>query len=447
MLASSKDGSPDPLEFSLASDIVELIVLTVDDIFLQTLRGAVGSSRRLWHVPSPDKVSDLLVAGQVGILVLDVLALHETAGVFVSQIKRQFPDLVVVVAGDRGAETLLANLISLGLIYRFIHKPMSPARARLFADAAVRRYEEQRDRAGRATSEPPAKPFGRRWLIVAGCCLVAAAAALLFQQRWRDERSLAHPETANPQRAELQLLTRAAAALAANRLSPPAVDNALELYLQALARNPSDAAARAGLTEVHERLLARAENALLEERLDEAAAAIQTARRAGVESGRIAFLTAQLARSRSLVRTPAPSAVSKTEAAAEAPAGILSAALSRAAERIQEGRLLEPDRDSARYYVQRALTLAPNSAAAAAAEESLAMALVAATHAAIDGRDFPRAASTLDAARGVASPANVDILERLLRAAEAATAAPTEVVQDLQPAPEGPKAGSNSNLP
>ena len=63
--------------------------------------------------------------------------------------------------------------------------------------------------------------------------------------------------------------------------------------------------ARAGLAEVHERLLARAENALLEERLDEAAAAIETARKSGVESGRIAFLTAQLAKSREQVKTGA----------------------------------------------------------------------------------------------------------------------------------------------
>jgi len=65
-----------------------------------------------------------------------------------------------------------------------------------------------------------------------------------------------------------------------------------------LARNPADSSARAGLAEVHERLLARAENALLEERLDEAAAAIETARKSGIEGGRIAFLTAQLAKSR-----------------------------------------------------------------------------------------------------------------------------------------------------
>ena len=43
------------LRFSLASDIVELVVLTADEVFLQTLREAVGAARRLWHVLSPDK--------------------------------------------------------------------------------------------------------------------------------------------------------------------------------------------------------------------------------------------------------------------------------------------------------------------------------------------------------------------------------------------------------
>ncbi len=145
MLASDEEGGTlDALRFNLASDIVELVVLTSDEVFLQTLREAVGGARRLWHVPSADKVSDLLVAGEVGILVLDVLALNETATVFVEQIKRQFPDLVVVVAGNREAETSLHALISAGTVYRFIHKPMSPGRAKLFADAAVKKYDEQR---------------------------------------------------------------------------------------------------------------------------------------------------------------------------------------------------------------------------------------------------------------------------------------------------------------
>ena len=88
-LASDEDGDGDALEalqFSFASDIVELVVLTRDDVFLQTLREAVGGARRLWHVLSAEKVSDLLVAGEVGIVVLDVATMPETASVFVTQI-------------------------------------------------------------------------------------------------------------------------------------------------------------------------------------------------------------------------------------------------------------------------------------------------------------------------------------------------------------------------
>ena len=77
MLASDEDGGTlEALKFSLASDIVELLVLTTDGVLLQTLRDAVGSTRRLWHVLSADKVSDLLVAGEVGIVVLDARGLH-----------------------------------------------------------------------------------------------------------------------------------------------------------------------------------------------------------------------------------------------------------------------------------------------------------------------------------------------------------------------------------
>jgi hypothetical protein len=91
VLASEEQGgSLDSPRFSLASDIVELVVLTADEAFLLTLREAVGGARRLWHVLSPDKVSDLLIAGEVGIVVLDVQALTESASVFIGQIKRQF---------------------------------------------------------------------------------------------------------------------------------------------------------------------------------------------------------------------------------------------------------------------------------------------------------------------------------------------------------------------
>jgi TonB family protein len=449
VLAPEDEGrAMDALRFSLASDIVELVVLTGDEIFLQTLREAVGPARRLWHVPSADKVSDLLVAGGVGILVLDVQALHEAANLFITEIKRQFPDLVVVVAGNRGAETTLASLISDGTVYRFIHKPMSPGRARLFADAAVKKYDEQRKRPPSISVAAITSPVNRGLLVGAVCSALCVALGTIWLLRHGS-----HPEGGSPQAvdaaapppagspdlgstapasssaavpavespaAETSLLGRAAQALAANRLTAPTGDNALELYLQALARDPADKDARGGLAEVHERLLARAENALLEERLDEASLAIETARKAGVERGRIAFLTAQLAKAREQFKNASAAARAKSDAAASeaTPAASQSEQFSAlATQRMNDGHLTDPERDNALFYVQEALREDPDSSAALAAKQALALSLLTAVRGAIDRRDFTRAANWLEGAAGIAAPTNIENLKQMLAAA------------------------------
>jgi len=427
VLASDEDGSTsDALKFSLASDIIELVVLTSDDAFLQTLREAVGGARRLWHVPSADKVSDLLVAGEVGIVVLDIQTLHDSARIFVEQIKRQFPDLVVVAAGHRDEETSLAGLISAGLVYRFIHKPMSPGRAKLFAEAAIKKYEGQRRRAAETPLRKSASPASPEWLIggaVATLLIVGAIAWIAHRSSGEEPALPPSSETAKPAALESLTLARAGAALAANRLTEPAGDNALELYRQLGARNPADADARVGLAEVHERLLARAENALLEERLDEAAAAIETARKSGVESGRIAFLTAQLAKSRDQIKTAQAQVQQQSRGRADLQTepqpqqDHVTPILALATQRIADGRLLEPDHDSALYYVQEALHADPQNAPALDAKRALASRLTEEARSAIDRRDFARALFVIEGANGIAVPANIEALQNLLAAA------------------------------
>jgi TonB family protein len=421
VLASDEEGALDALRFSLASDIVELVVLTGDETFLQTLREAVGSSRRLWHVPSADKVSDLLVAGEVGILVLDVQSLNEAPTVFITQIKRQFPDMVIVVAGNRDSETSLAGLISAGAVYRFIHKPMSPGRAKLFADAAVKRYEEQRSRRAAAIPSATRGTRSNRAVVVGGALGVLGAVAVgaviwMLQKSPPTDNGAPHAAApARPAVVESPQLANAAAALAANRLTEPAGDNALELYLQAQARNPADPIARAGLAEVHERLLAKAENALLEERLDEAAIAIETARKSGVESGRIAFLTAQLAKSREQLKSAQTAARSRSDVKPDTDK--LTPLLTLAAQRLKEARIIDPERDSALFYILEARRLDPGNDAAQDAEKALAMRLLSEARGAIDRRDFAHASAWLASAKGVASAANIEAAEGLLATA------------------------------
>jgi TonB family protein len=422
VLASDQDGGLDALKFNLASDIVELVVLSADPVFLHTLRDAVGGARRLWNVASADKVSDLLVAGEVGIVVLDLQALNETASVFIGQIKRQFPDLVVIVAGNRDDESSLASLISAGTVYRFIHKPMSPARAKLFAEAAIKKHDELRLRAAEFPLRDRAQGSMSAWLIggtIGLLALIVVVAWLVHNSSARNE--LVQPPAAEADNTALQspLLARAAAALAANKLTEPDGDNALELYQQALANNSADPTARGGLVEVHERLLALAENALLEDRLDEAGAAIETARKAGVEGSRMAFLTAQLAKSREQLKAAQarPQAVPRVRNSPPADVDRVAPLLDLAAQSMRDGRLLAPDRASARFYVQEALRLDPNNSAAQEARRSLASRLLTEVRSAIDRRDFSLAASLIEGAAGLAAAADLESAQGLLAAA------------------------------
>lgn len=390
------EDSINSLSFSSAGDIVELVVFTQDEGFLLTLREAVGGARRLWHVPSADKVGDLLLAGQVGILVLDVQALSEPSAAFVARIKQQFPQLVVVVAGPREAEGALANLISGGTVYRFIHKPVSPGRAKLFIDAAVRKYAEHHRPFSTGVKLSRSSSY-KRLLLGAGIAAMLTLAASIPLLRGK---------------------------------SPP-WPAAREQSATSPAEPPT------GLSGPQERLLARVENALLEDRLDDAAAAIEAARKAGVDGNRIAYFTAQLAKSREQIRTAStqarvradarnthaipPASTSPVPPAATAGGGgtdPVTRLLSLAAERMKQARLIEPESDSAVGYVKQALQLDPDGNATEAAKQTLSIALLADIHAAIDHREFGRAATLLNSAEGVVAPANLQRSRELLAAAQ-----------------------------
>ena len=214
----------------------------------------------------------------------------------------------------------------------------------------------------------------------AGLCVVLGA-IWLMRHAARDERdSQQTAETAAPPPPATPLLARAADALAANRLTAPGGDGALDLYLQDLARNPADADARAGLAEVRERLLTRAENALLEERLDEASIAAETARKAGAQGGRLALLSAELAKAREQLKAPPAPVRANAAGPAAAPAAAPAADPAQqfaalAVQRIEEGHLTDPDRDSAQFYVQEALRIDPESSAARNVQQALSLRL------------------------------------------------------------------------
>jgi len=458
------------LRFSLASDIVELVVLTTDEAFLQTLREGVGAARRLWHVRSSDKISDLLVAGGVGILVLDVQALNEAAARFVTDIKRQFPDLVVVVAGNRESETELARLISDGSIYRFIHKPLSPARARLFADAAVKRFDDRRRRSLEVAALPAGAPRQPRRILIGA---TGAAVAVLLAAVW-----FVHHR--NVEQADVSAGT--APAQPAASLAPPVSGQPLP-------------AVKSVLMEAQERLLARARAALDQQRLDDAAATIEAARKAGIATERVAQLATELARAREQAKASPPRVASPPPAnpataatpigstpphipvinpatpAAAAPAvsslavptagvtspGVTSAALSSpvtnspavdvpaateaaalellksARQSLARDRLVEPESDNAQYYLLALRKLDAQYVGLPALSDDLGGRLIAKGLASLNAQQYDAARGWLDHATaiGYTSP-QADAVRHDLDATLARRAFMTDVISANQ---------------
>jgi protein TonB len=232
----------------------------------------------------------------------------------------------------------------------------------------------------------------------------------------------ATPATAPPS-ATAQLLAErragAARALEDDRLADPAGDNALEHYLAILALEPTDQAARNGLSSVLETLFSRAEEALLTGSLETAAQALDHVRRADPASSRLAFLDAQLARSLAALAvapTAPPNAAAPPTTAAPTE---LDSVLSLAAARLRRGQLLRPAGDGAVAYLDRAAGLDAADPRVVALRADLTAALLEAARL-VSGSDVAAATALVAEARRVGgASAPLAALERDLGAARA----------------------------
>ena len=153
----------------------EVVVVTLDPELESALRQA-SPAAPVMVATSPAALADLLMTGRAGTLVLDVAALDAAALTVARHLAEQFPDVPLVAVGSREDEARLAGLISSGLVYRFLHRPVSVARARTFVEAALRRHGGSR--APLRSQAPPPAPR-RRIALSRSAALAAAAGALV----------------------------------------------------------------------------------------------------------------------------------------------------------------------------------------------------------------------------------------------------------------------------
>jgi len=246
-------------------------------------------------------------------VVLDTAAVQGAIAPLTQGLKAQFPDVVLIVAGGAYEQAALSAQVTSGAVYRFLHKPASEQRIRLFIDAAWRRRSaEHSSGATTSTLTPLAEPAAARRLALPlgiAAFIVAAAAGIGGWLMGQSGKVAAPPprHTASPPATVPvapsdvlfnQLLTRAAEALARGDFILPVGSSAADLYRQALERHHGDPQAQAGLDKVVDQVLSAAEQDLLAQHLDDAEHMTQVARAMQPDSVRVSFLTTQIARER-----------------------------------------------------------------------------------------------------------------------------------------------------
>jgi TonB family protein len=399
---------------------IAVAVLSIDDTLISTLSEVVTADHSIAIAPDTTLLAEQIVATNAGVVLLDADAVADDIVDTVGRLRTQFPDLVLVAAGNSAQQSRLANMVKDGSVYRFLHKPVSGPRVRQFIDASLRRYDEQRGAAAEirraqdavASSAVPASKIPAR-VLLGGCAAVAVLAFALWLTLGNSPAKRAASVSPGAATAE-----------------PAAVSNA--------AGTEQDQQLAA--------LLDRAEKALQTGRIDEATLLLGSASRLQPDNARLTFLLTELSKTRERAtltearRAAASGDYDKAFATLDsANAGdrtTLSEArgdLSRqqgedrlknwlrlAQERLNTGAIIEPANDNASYYIASARALSPRDPATQRMSQAVQDRMLQEARAAAGRGEGAATDKWLNLARqNGAAPADLDPVRRILSDARA----------------------------
>ncbi len=362
MQRQQNDANPATLHTggALLGRAVDVVVLSNDDSLLLTLRDAADVEHAIWHAPSADAAVELLVSGHCGVLIVDLQAAHNAAAALFERLQAQFPELVLLATGARREQGSIITLISSGCIYRFLHKPVSPARATQFLGAAARRHHELAANASPAmtTVKQPTRPANRNPLLAAA----AVAITLTLTAVWFFSRSVGSPTSQS-------VIGESASASMTRAADPRTADELAAQVAEALQLRDAPAAARA-LT--------------------------------ALQAAQPDYPQLESLRERLLALSRAASA--KTPMAKERPAARQARStpnIDLARARIASKEFVEPANDSAAFYLRQARLQGENETISQILATDLGTRLLDQARHAIDADDPPQAQRWLAAARDI----------------------------------------------
>jgi TonB family protein len=431
-----------------------ILVLSRDTNLVETVKKAAPRGVPVAFAPDLDHVAEKLSNLKPGVLVADTASTADVASM-VAQLTQHFPELVVVVAGKREDSSSLMQLTAAGRIFRFLLTPLSHGQTRLALEAAVKQHidlsaQGVRLGTGNSSGEGGSKNYVMTYGALTAGLLVIIGGIWFGVSKFTSDPEMPPvvntpvapgsqqpggvPERPDPVKAELTL---AKDAFNQGKFIEPQGESALDLYRSALALDPNSVDAKDGIRSVAEKILERAEAALLAERLEEAIRTIETARDIDSTHPRLSFLDTQVARERERL---------KLSTAAETSTRV-RALVNTANDRMENGRLLLPANGSARDALNEARRLDPTDPTVLNTIREFSTQLTEEARKSLAAGKIEEAQNYVNGARqmGSAGAALAAVERELAEATRANAARPgagPSVAGSAQPAPRRPATGT-----
>ena len=142
MLPQSEFDSP---MLANAPAPVAIAAITQDRALIGLLRSVIDPANELILVSSEAELIPHLNSRRVSVAMLDSMFIEGDLAGLAERLRETWSDLVLIVVGTAEEQSKVASQITSGVVYRFLHRPVSAPRVRLFVEAALRRHEVEND--------------------------------------------------------------------------------------------------------------------------------------------------------------------------------------------------------------------------------------------------------------------------------------------------------------
>jgi TonB family protein len=413
-----------------------LVALTNDALLIRALQELSAGGVNVSVVPDLRNLTDILLQNAGDTVLIDTTTLDSPVTEVVDAISRQLPDLCLMVAGHSTDQQQLTSRLASKAVFRFVHKPASPQRLRLFLDAAARPGEpgpaavtsvvSVTAPATRALAQPKVAGGSRlpSPAVMGGFAgLVAIALAVwVFWPDAEDPSATTAAADARPAVERVQVVTlvsQADAAFAAGKFVASDGSSAAEMYRTLLKVDAANQHAREGFDKSIDLALRRAEESLLAGKLIDAGTLVAAVALIAPENPRLGFLNTQISREQARINTNA-----SQRQIFESRQAAIRAALVTMKERLQRGAFIDPAASAVASF-REAEAINANDAAVHSARDALVAALLTAADSELAARRPPAARRLVDAARSINSSApGIDVLNRRVDEVAAQLTAP-----------------------